>query len=808
MFLLNLRIAFKNLLKFPFLTVLKVLGMSIALLSVLFICLWLRDELSYDRHLPQAERLYRLTIRVDDAEQNIHSHFARCYQPWLQNLKDNFPEIESVIRISRMSNYVVKAGDNQFYARFNEVDSSFLSVFNIQMLAGDRHSALAKPGSIILSRSSAQIYFGTTDPLGKTVLLYCLNCSEKKEYQVTGIFQDIPPTSHFHTDMMAPFEYLPDLDPWAYYYLLLKPGNSPNDLLAKLPAYIKEKAGEHEAKTSTCELQKVSDIHLRSSKDREMENNSSLTSIWIFAGIAVFIMIISLINFFNLRLAGIINNQRTYLIMKTFGAGKKHVLGLITSEAFILNLLSINLALVGLETLLPKFGEFAGKTFLIRSPADYIFIALVSLALFSISMLCGILPSAMLHRGNSRLRRSNSSGSSLPVAGIQGRFHFRIMKILIILQFTAAIMLISGAIAVNKQVQYFMDKRLGGDSSNILCIQNLPVQIVDNYRVFKDELLKNPLIKGVTSTFEDPADEALDKMPFETEGIRDDVKNKYLNVYPCDDNFFSFYSIPFIAGGNFPSYTGNDSLPESYILNESALRVLGWKPEEAIGKPFRMIANYGAGDLFNGGHIIGIVKDFQAGSAKSKTEPTVYFQKKFWLFSCQVRIDTAERKQALIYLAQTWQRLYADYPFTYTWVNNLYRNIYRQEIRQQQLLVLFTLLAILISSMGLWSICSLITRQRTREIGIRKTNGASTLEIMGMFNKEFAFLVIIAVCISTPLEWVLINRWLQNYVNRIEPGIWVYALPAAIALLTALLTISVQTFRIAIMNPVEALRYE
>jgi len=353
-----------------------------------------------------------------------------------------------------------------------------------------------------------------------------------------------------------------------------------------------------------------------------------------------------------------------------------------------------------------------------------------------------------------------------------------------------------------------MSTRLGNQESDLVCVKHLPVQVVDKYLYFRSELIKSPLVKDVTSTFEDPAEEALDKFKYETTGIRDDAKDKFLYVYPVADNIFSFYKIPFLAGSDFPPYYGNDSLPDSYILNESASRMLGWTAEEAIGKSFKLLFDLNGKNLFKGGKIVGVVRDFHTGSAKHKIEPMIYFQKKFWQFSCQVRIDTSKCMDALSFIKKTWNSVYTDYPFDYTYVEDLYKNIYKQELRQQKLLAIFTVVAVIISCMGLWSISSLITRQRTKEIGVRKVNGANTLDILMMMNSEFVSLVLIAFIISVPLSWYLISIWLQNYANRITINVWIFIIAGLLALFSSLITVSWQSYRAARTNPVKALRYE
>ncbi len=809
MLTINLKIAVKNILKMPVLSVLKITGLSMAILTIILIVLWMRNEFSYDRSVLYPVRTYRLTIEVNDPSKGLHSHFARCYQPWPTFFAGYFPEIEEMVRISRINNNIVKTGESKFNLRYHQVDSSFFRLFHIQVTGGRIKDIFSDPNQLIISRSASVLLFGKTDPVGKTITMYCLNCQEKKKYLISGIMEDLPSTSHLHLDLAGPFENPANPPPdWAYYYFVLKPGTDVSELEQKFPQYLKSQNLNEDIKTSSFHLQKITDIHLKSNKDRELEANGSMSGIYIFMAIGFFILCISLINFFNLQFSGMLSGFSRYRIIRLFGASGYQVFMHSATEVLIILIIALNLSIIGLELLLPAFNQFTGKEISLTNQNGAITSALVCASLFLISFLTGVLPAAILFPRMKTSAYSDEEGNPhrIIVFGRKRRNIF--LQSLIVIQFTAAIVLITGTLAIWQQNNFLMSKNLGAGQEDIICVRNLPVQVVNKYEIFKSELLQNSLVKDVTSTFEDPSDEALDKFTFEAPGNRKDTSGKVLYVYPADRNIFSFYHIPFLAGRNFQQGPSDDSLPEEYILNESACQFLGWKPEEAVGQDFKLIFQIGKDNVFKGGKIVGVVHDFYSGSAKHKIEPMVYFQKSFWQFSCQVKIDTGSKKAALQYIKQTWDRIYTDFPFDYRYLQDLYVKIYQAEFRQQRLITLLTFLAIVIACLGLWSISSLNSRNRSREIGIRKVNGASTNQILVMLNKEMGYIVLYAIVISLPISVLFIKIWMQQYANHISPGISLFIVPGLVALAAAFITTSVQSFRSATINPVIALKYE
>jgi putative ABC transport system permease protein len=381
-------------------------------------------------------------------------------------------------------------------------------------------------------------------------------------------------------------------------------------------------------------------------------------------------------------------------------------------------------------------------------------------------------------------------------------------RLLVIVQFVATVIILVMMYYTGKQVNFFMEQRLGGADEKILVVRNLPVQVINKYQVFKEKLLSNPVIYEVTSSFEDPADENMDMMYFETSGIAPDVETKMLYVYPADDNFFQFYNINFVAGNDFPEYYGNDSIQENYILNESALKILGWKAEEAIDKPFKLVFMLGDKNLFNGGRIVGVIEDFQPSSMKNEIKPYVYFQKSFWLFSSQILYDQARTTEMLKYVEETWKDIYPGFPFEYTFIEDLYRKIYSNEIRLSNLAIILGIFSVILSALGLWALTGILYQSRTKELGIRRVNGASIIQVFWLLIKEVIIMQTLALIVGLTASWYLVNMWLNNFAYRVNLSFSIFLLAALFILIIALITAGYHAIRAASRNPVESLRYE
>ncbi|MCB8995111.1 MAG: ABC transporter permease [Bacteroidales bacterium] len=806
MFVTNLSLVIRKILRSPVLALINILCLSAGFVTVLFVSLWIRNELSYDTFHPNYKNIYRLTIKVDDNEAGYHSHFARSYYPWLYEIKDKIPGIDEIARLNFKKNQIIRTSTEEtFRADIIFSDPGVFNVFHFNFLEGTAATALEKPFSVILSESTARKYFGDGTAVGQNVEIYCDRCEEKKQYSVSAVVSDFPPNSHFHFDMIGGIENPESFSDWAYYYVLLDKGVSPASVLSKFKDFAVGYVGEDYIDNLSPELQPLTDIHLKSAKDREIEINGESRNIWLFIGLSAFVLFVSLFNFINVRQVSLIRSQKDLSVMRIFGASRKALFSFQFIESFILSFLAILIAVLIVSLFLNSFNLLTAKDYKISEIWSSGLFYLLVMLLFLLSLLAGMYPFII-----SGIRRKIKAepGKQDYFRPVVSKGKYRLTRIYIALQFAASIILISIVFVVNQQLDYFMQNRLGNNMGRILCIRNIPVQVLNNYQPFKAELLKNPVIQDVTCSFENPADENMDMMPFETPNVSDDIKNKMLFVYPADDNIFSFYNIRFLAGTGFPPYYGNDTIPETYILNKKACDLLGWKPEDAIDRPFTLVFDYDGKNLFKGGRISGVVKDFQMSSMKNEIKPYVFFQKSFWMESVQIKFDTSQTQQAFNFVKADFEKFFPGFPMQYSYVEDLYYKIYSNEFRLQSLSTLLGILAILLSMTGLWGITGIIYETKTKEIGIRKVNGAGKLNILSWLLKDINGIALVSVLIGIPLSVIIARHWLMSFPLRISLQWWMFVLPAAFIYMVAILTVILQANRVAGMNPVESMRYE
>jgi putative ABC transport system permease protein len=593
---------------------------------------------------------------------------------------------------------------------------------------------------------------------------------------------------------------------WAYNYLLLDENTEPSQITDKFGQFARKYIDEEEAKTLTAHIQKVTDIHLESSKDRELEENGNKKTLYLLGSLAVFVFLVSTLNFLNLQYVVFLRKQKALSVQNYAGAGfADHLAGQFL-ESFMYSFIAAFTGVIIFEFLGKYFNIIMGSspdagrelvfsTFAVLIPAVIIFISITGLYPL---LLAGA-------REKITAATSKHNGKYDASFATQGRRH-RILKVLIAVQYTFSIILLIIIIVVNRQVRLLMDHRLGSHQDNIICVKNLPVQVHNNFQLFRAELLANPVIKDVTCSFEDPSSENLDMMQMDTPEA--ELKDKMLYVYPADDNFFDFYKLDLVAGRNFKKFNGNDSIGEDYILNESALRYLGWKAEEAVGKSFRLKYDIENKNLFKGGSIVGIVRDFQMSSMKNSIKPYVFFQKSFWLFSAQVKYDTLNLPAAMEQIQRTWKKLYPDYPLEYVPVLDLYNKIYRNELQLKNLSTALGIIAMILSCLGLWGITGIIYETKTKEIGIRKINGAKIIQIIAWLLKDILIVIVCALAFAIPLSLFLMRLWLNNFAYKTQLVWWIFLAAGMVVLVIAIWTVSLQSWRAAARNPVDSLRYE
>jgi putative ABC transport system permease protein len=802
----HLKLILRKIFQTPFLTFINILCLSTGMITILFISLWIRDELSYDRFHPSHEKIYRLSIKVDDNEAGYHSHFARSYYSWLYNIKDKLTGIKDIARLNIEHNGIIMTPAKEaFRANIIMSDPSVFNVFWFSFQKGSALSAFEKPHSIVLTKSAAFRYFGNADPIGQTIEIYCDRCTDRKPYLITGVVEDYPTNSHFHFDMMGNIENPESFSDWAFYYLKLDDNTDPSVITDNFASFAAGYLDKDYIKNLTPYLQPVSDIHIKSKKDREIEENGNYRDVWLFLGLSFFVLFVALFNFINVRQVSLIKNRKTLSIMRIHGASHLRLFMHQLTESVILSGISAFIAAIFVLLFLPAFNHFTGKAISLVHVLNSKEWWLIMAGLLILSVLTGVYP--FLYSGIIK-RIGSGSDRNILVSNVSAVKKLRLTRIYVAIQFAVSIILIITVLVVNRQVDFFMDNRLGSSMDKILCIKNIPVQILNNYQLFKTELLKNPLIHDITCSFENPAYENMDMMRFETINVSDEIKDKHLFVYPADDNYFDFYDIKFLAGSAFPVYTGNDSLPESYILNKKACDFLGWDPSEAMDKPFKFIFELDGKNLFNGGRIVGVVEDFQMASMKNEMKPYVFFQKSFWMESVQIKFDTSQNAKAFSVIQNCFDKFFPGHPMQYDYVEDLYKQIYKNENQLKSLSMILGILAILLSSLGLWGITGIIYQSKTKEIGIRKVNGALKSNIIFWLLKDINLIVIFSILAGIPVSYILMRDWLMNFPLHIAMKWWMFVFPVVFIYLIAVLTVYWQANKAAGMNPVESLRCE
>lgn len=794
----NSRLISRELLKGKTYTALNILGLAIGFACTLGIAGWIRNELSFDKHLPDANRIYRLTFETNTSGNRLH--FARCFESWISQMPVTFPQIEQLVRLAPYRHTAIKASENKFYSdRIFASDSNFFKVFNITLLSGNADLALKEPHSAVISSSIASKCFGNTDPVGQTILISGEYDEKMTLFTIKGVMQDTPVNSHIHFDILTSFTKPNEAPGWAYIYLLLKKGTKPEQLISGLPEFIKSHENISDQRTFTPYLQNITDIHLYSNKDREVEPNGNITLIYLFAIIAIVLLVVSFVNFYNLNKARILSLQKSIYLQKIFGADSNSLIFNSLIESSVTVLLAFGLAAIFLYLLQMLATSFPGLNLNSYGMRDLVRIWYISIIMLLAALITGSLPLIVhIFKGRTRTITINS-------VAVQVRSKISSYAVLMTIQFCLSVILVFATITIAQQKKFMFSRSLGKMNPNIIVFKRQNWEIRSKYHAIRDKALENPLIKNFTASMEEPGGETLDALPVESPALDDSHQDKPLFVLSVEDNFLNFFDIKLIAGRNFSKYNPGRK-GEDYILNETAVKELGWTPQEAIGRPFNI--KFDPPGIFFGGIVVGVVKDFNITSIKQKVKPYVLFQKPIFYLCYLVEVDSVHRQEAILSLKNIWEQELPDYPFQYELIGDLYNSVYQKELIQAQLTLYLSILTIIIICMGIFSITSVLVERRTREIGIRKVNGARVVDLLSMLNSDFIRWFIIAFIIACPAAWYAMVKWLQNFTYKTELKWWVFLASGIMILAISLLTVTIQSLRVATKNPVEALRYE
>ncbi len=795
---INVKLIIRSLFKekgYPFL---NIIGLAIGFACAFAVLVWVKNEFSYDRNLPGADRIYRLTFETNTSGNRLH--FARCWKTWISQLPGTFPQVEELVWLEPSLHTAIKAGENKFYSdRVFATDSNFFKVFDINILAGDRENILKEPHSAVISSSLARKSFNNTNPVGQTIFLSGEYDDQMVPYYIKGIMQDSPIESHIHFDIITSVVRPLEIPGWAYVYLLLKHDIKADEVLAAFPSFINKLEKENDQVKFTPYLQKITDIHLFSAKDREVEPNGNITYVYLFTLIALILMLISWVNYYNISKARLLILQKQLRTQRIIGSDKRSLIVHSLAESGFYVFLALFLAIFILDFVRNPANSFLGFNLMPDGFSDLVSIWPLILAILIISVLSGSLPliQKILIRQMSLTTLKETPEQTAPKLSSYG--------MLMIAQFSLSIGLMIAAITVYQQKEKMLSSSMGKMSSDILVFKKQNWEIRNKYAAFREKALSNPLIRSVTASIEEPAGETVDAWNIESSAIDENLRDKQMYVLSVEDNFLDFFNLSLASGRNFSSFNP-DRKGEDYILNETAVKKLGWTPENAIGKPFKI--KFPVPDFFYGGTVVGVVRDFNYNTLKQKIKPYVLFQKPSFYQCFMVDVNQSQKKEAISYLKSLWDKELPDYPFQAEFISDIYNSAYRKELTQAKLTATFSILAMVIICLGLYSITSVLVAKRTKEIGIRKVNGARVTDVISMLSSEFLIWFAVALLIACPVAWFAMDKWLQNFVYKTEIKWWFFVVSGVVVLSVSLITVCLQSLRAATINPVEALRYE
>lgn len=793
------KIAFRNLRRHTSYSLINIGGLALGMATCFVILLFIRYELSYDEFHQNAERIHRVTqyAATGDLVEERLIHPAPLAPALLRDVRG----VDQAVRLRSGGEVLVKREGESFYEDgFFFTDASFFSVFTSPLLRGDPLSALERPFTVVITESTAEKYFGDENPIGRTINIGGLWGA--RDYEVTGLVRDFPPNSHFHFRFLTSLETLrstmpdpEDMESWfhtAYYtYVLLSEGTSAEDLRSDLEramaVYHPNVDFEERGIEAAYRLQPITDIHLHSHLERELEANGDERYLYIFSALALLILLVACINYMNLATARSARRAREVGVRKVVGAYRTQLIRQFLSQSLVFGGLALVLAFVLLLGLIPLFNQLSGKPLEAAHIGDGGLAIGLAAAGILVALMAGLYPALFLSRFQ-------------PVRVLRGLLGLgagskRLRSGLVVVQFAISFALICGTLVIQRQLEFMQEKKLGLNQDRVVVI-NTHGALGRRLAAFRTELLQNPDILSVTaSDLSLPVRGRASKL--RPEGFDDmDVFATHLSVGP---HFLKTLEIELLEGSDLPDdYQPAERDHTPTLINEAAARAFGW--EDPIGKTFSCC--FGPTPK-----VIGVVRDFHFRSVTEAITPLA-ITPTWWSRHVLVRFRGDDVRTVVGQIERTWTAFASDKPFEYNFLDAQFDETYRAEEQLAGAFGGFSALAILIACMGLFGLAAFMAEKRTKEIGIRKSLGATAANIVLLLSREFMLLVAAALLIGTPLVYVAAHHWLEEFAYRSSIGPGVFLLAGLSALLIAMLTVSYQAVKAALTNPAKSLRYE
>jgi len=795
-----LKIAFRNVKKHKAYAFINIAGLAIGMACCILIISFIATELSFDQFHENKDNIYRLGIDASLGGNQFRMPISTA--PAAPALIQDYPEVLDAVRISPMGNVSIKDKDLEFFEEnIALVDNSFFNVFTFQMIKGDPRTALETAYSMVMTEDAAKKYFGDEEPIGKI-----LKVDNRNDYTVTGVVKNPPKNSHFIFDILCSFESLyaqrgEAMEVWlsfSYYtYILLQENVDPKELENKFPALVETHMGPMlKAIGGRIEffLQPLTQIHLHSHMENEMSANSDIAYIYIFAAIALFILIIACINFMNLSTARSALRAREVGIRKVIGAERKELIWQFLGESLIYSLFSMLVAIGLAHLVLPLFSSLSGRDLSIDYfGMPWLIPSLIGMILF-VGLAAGSYPALFL-------------SSFQPVKVLKGRLkagaaNSRFRSIMVVGQFVISIGLIISTGVVLNQLRYMKNKNLGFDKENILVVRTSDGPARESIESIKQEFKKIPGVLNAGLASQVPGSEA-NISPFVPEGFST-TEAQLMKGIDIDQDFIPTMGIGVIQGRNFSSEFGTDA-SDAILINESAARKFGWA--DPIGKKIEDFSGENIEDR-TASTVVGVIKDIHMSSLHSLIMPLYVNNESDDWDNIVVRISPNNVGGTIDNLRAKWGELYPNQSFDYSFLDDSLATMYESEGRLSQIFSSFTLFAIFIACLGLFGMASFTAEQRTKEIGIRKVMGASVSGIVVLLAKNFLKLVLIANIIAWPIAYLAMKEWTKGFSYQARIGVEMFLITAVLAAVIAILTVSFQSIKAALSHPINAIKYE
>ena len=770
--------------------------------------MYIQNELSYDRFNKNADRIFRINTDLKFGATELA--IPVCSDMMGPLLKQDYPQVEEYTRIYNFGGKKMVRKGNNFYTeqKIAFVDSTFFKVFTFQVLFGKTDKILNEPNTVVITETIAQKYFNTADAVGRYIET---DDNGRTLYKVTAVIKDMPENSHFKFDFLFPMQNL-NYD-WGNFvssnfhtYLLLKEGVNYKEFEKNFSIYndkyVFPYAKKHIQVNSKEEFEKagnkieyslipITDIHLYSKRSQEMSPTGNIQYVYIFSAVALFILLIACINFMNLTTARSANRAREVGIRKVLGTERKSLIYQFLTESTLTSFIAVILAVVIVYHVLTFFNNISGKELHANNLFSSSILYFMILLPIIIGLMAGSYPSFFLSRFS-------------PVEIIKGKLSKgskggRLRSVLVVFQFASSIILITGTIIIYNQLNFIQNKNLGYQKDQVLIVDDV-YNLGKNIDAFKNEMLKiNGVTSGTISGFL-PVPSARNFSAFYNKAEMVSESGFTMQRWKIDYDYFKTLGIKLIKGRNFSPGFGTDSL--SIIINETAARQLGYK-NPLNEKLFTWV---GGGRLVSY-NIIGVVKDFHFESFHQDIGPLCFVHENNYDLAA-FKINAVQSQNILKEAEVIWKQMASGMPFSFRFMDDSFNEFYKAEKQVGIIALSFSILAILVACLGLFGLATFLAEQKTKEIGVRKVLGASILSILLMLSKEFLKWIVIANIIAWPVAYYLMHKWLQEFAYKVEIGWWIFGLSGVIAIIIALLTVSIQAVKAATANPVESLRYE